>query len=219
MRAELHTHTLMSDGELLPIELARRALVKGTKTLAFTDHASLSNLERIISEGRRDADLASEWGMKVLVGVEITHVPVRRIDEVVSQARRLGAEIVVIHGETISEPVEKGTNMVAVMNPEVDILAHPGFITLEEAQHARDNGVVLEITSRGSHCKTNGHVARMAQQAGAHMVVNSDTHSPNDLIDLATAMQIALAAGLTREEADHALVDTPRMIVKRRCRT
>jgi histidinol phosphatase-like PHP family hydrolase len=219
MRAELHTHTLMSDGELLPIELARRALVKGTKTLAFTDHASLSNLERIISEGRRDADLATEWGMKVLVGVEITHVPVRRIDEVVSQARRLGAEIVVIHGETISEPVEKGTNLAAVMNPEVDILAHPGFITLEEAQHARDNGVVLEITSRGSHCKTNGHVARMAQQAGAHMVVNSDTHSPNDLIDLATATQIALAAGLTREEADRALVDTPRMIVKRRCRT
>jgi len=219
MRAELHTHTLMSDGELLPIELARRALVKGTKTLAFTDHASLSNLERIISEGRRDADLATEWGMKVLVGVEITHVPVRRIDEVVSQARRLGAEIVVIHGETISEPVEKGTNLAAVMNPEVDILAHPGFITLEEAQHARDNGVVLEITSRGSHCKTNGHVARMAQQAGAHMVVDSDTHSPNDLIDLATATQIALAAGLTREEADRALVDTPRMIVKRRCRT
>lgn len=217
MRSELHTHTLISDGELLPIELARRALMKGTKTLAFTDHASLSNLERVISEGRRDAELAAEWGMKVLCGVEITHVPARRIDEVVSKARKLGAEIVVIHGETISEPVEKGTNLAAVLNPEVDILAHPGFITLEEAQMARDNGVVLEITSRGSHCKTNGHVARMAQQAGAHMVVDSDAHSPGDLIDLATALQIALAAGLTREEADRALIDTPKSIVKRRC--
>jgi predicted metal-dependent phosphoesterase TrpH len=27
MRIDLHTHTLMSDGELLPIELARRAVV------------------------------------------------------------------------------------------------------------------------------------------------------------------------------------------------
>ena len=218
MRAELHTHTLLSDGELLPIELARRALVKGTKTLAFTDHASLSNIGRVIDEGRRDAELATEWGMKVLCGVEITHVPAGRIDEVVAKARKLGAEIVVVHGETISEPVEKGTNMAAVMNPEVDILAHPGFITLEEAQHARDNGVALEITSRGSHCKTNGHVARMAQQAGAHMIVNSDTHAPGDLIDLATALQIALAAGLTREEADRALVETPHAIVKRRGR-
>ncbi len=218
MRAELHTHTLLSDGELLPIELARRALVKGTKTLAFTDHASLSNMERVIHETRKDAELAADWGMTVLCGVEITHVPVRRIDEVVSRARMLGAEIVVVHGETISEPVEKGTNLAAVKNPDVDILAHPGFITLEEAQLARDNGVVLEITSRGSHCKTNGHVARMAQQAGARMVVNTDAHAPGDLMDLATAMRIALAAGLTREEADRALIETPHDIVKRRGR-
>jgi histidinol phosphatase-like PHP family hydrolase len=218
MRVELHTHTLLSDGELLPIELARRALVRGTRTLAFTDHVSLSNLERVIDEGRRDAELAGEWGMQVLCGVEITHVPARRIDEVVSRARRLGAEIVVVHGETISEPVEKGTNLAAVMNPEVDILAHPGFITLEEAQLARDNGVALEITSRGSHSRTNGHVARMAQQAGAHLVVNTDAHSAEDLIDLATALQVALGAGLTREEADRALSETPRAMVKRRCR-
>ncbi|HUT27489.1 MAG TPA: histidinol phosphate phosphatase domain-containing protein [Methanomassiliicoccales archaeon] len=218
MRAELHTHTLLSDGELLPIELARRALVKGTKTLAFTDHASLSNMERIIQEARRDAELAADWGMKVLCGVEITHVPARRIDDVVLRARKLGAEIVVIHGETISEPVERGTNLAAVKNPDVDILAHPGFITLEEAQLARDNGVVLEITSRGSHCKTNGHVARMAQQAGARMVVNTDAHAPGDLMDLATAMQIALAAGLSQQEADRALIETPQEIVKRRGR-
>ena len=101
MRAELHTHTLLSDGELLPIELARRAVVKGTKYLAFTDHVSLSNLERVVAEGRRDAELAEEWGMKVLAGVEVTHVPVRRIDEVVLKARRLGAELVVVHGETL----------------------------------------------------------------------------------------------------------------------
>lgn len=218
MRVDLHTHTLLSDGELLPIELARRALVKGTKHLAFTDHVSLSNMERVIAEGRRDAELAEEWGMKVLTGVEITHVPARRIDEVVSKARRLGAELVVVHGETISEPVERGTNLAAVSNPEVDILAHPGLITLEEAQMARDNGVALEITSRGSHCKTNGHVALMAQQAGALVVVNTDAHAPGDLIDLDTATRIALGAGLTREQTDRALIETPKAIVKRRWR-
>lgn len=216
MRAELHTHTLLSDGELLPIELARRAVDKGTKTLAFTDHVSLSNMERVIDEARRDAELAAEWGMTVLTGVEITHVPARRIDEVVAKARRLGAEIIIVHGETISEPVEKGTNLVAVKNPDVDILAHPGFITLEEAELAKENGVALEITSRGSHCKTNGHVARMAQRAGARMVVNTDAHGPGDLIDMATAARIAQAAGLTKEEADRALIGTPQDIVRRR---
>jgi putative hydrolase len=218
MRFDLHTHTLLSDGELLPIEMARRAVVKGIDILAFTDHVSLSNLGRVIEEGRRDAELAGQWGMKVLCGVEITHVPARRIDDVVCQARHLGAEIIVVHGETISEPVEKGTNLAAVMNPEVDILAHPGFITLEEAQLARDNGVALELTSRGSHCQTNGHVARMAQQSGAHLVVNTDAHSPGDLIDQATALQVALGAGLSREEAGRALNDVPQDMVRRRCR-
>jgi len=164
MRVDLHTHTILSDGELLPIELARRAFVKGHKAIAFTDHASLSTMDRVIDEARRDAELAEVWGIQCLTGVEITHVPASKIDMVVARARKLGAEIIVIHGETISEPVEKGTNLASVKNPEIDILAHPGFITEEEVQLAKDNGVYLEITSRASHCKTNGHVAALAKE-------------------------------------------------------
>ncbi|OPY32418.1 MAG: hypothetical protein A4E32_00999 [Methanomassiliicoccales archaeon PtaU1.Bin124] len=216
MRADLHTHTILSDGELLPIELARRAFVKGHKALAFTDHASLSTMDRIIDEARKDAELAEVWGIQVLTGVEITHVPASKIDMVVARARKLGAEIVVIHGETISEPVEKGTNLASVSNPEVDILAHPGFITEEEVELAKRNGVYLEITSRASHCKTNGHVAALAKKVGAKMVVNSDTHAPGDLIDTATALTIAQAAGLTKSEAETAVLVNPYDIIKRR---
>jgi putative hydrolase len=215
MRIDLHSHTLLSDGELIPIELARRAVVKGHKALAITDHASLSNLDRLITEVRRDVDLAAEWGLDLIVGVEITHVPAKRIDQVVKEARRKGAELIVIHGETVSEPVEKGTNFAAVSNPEVDILAHPGFITMEEAELAKRNDVVLEITSRRSHNPTNGHVAKMALEAGARMVVNTDTHSPSDLIDIETALMIARAAGLPEKEARRAVYDVPQEIVRR----
>ena len=45
MRIDLHMHTLCSDGELLPIELARRAKIMGHEAIAFTDHVDLSNLE------------------------------------------------------------------------------------------------------------------------------------------------------------------------------
>ena len=215
MRIDLHCHTLLSDGELLPIELARRAVVKGHTAIAITDHASLSNLDRLINEARIDAELAREWNIEVLVGVEITHVPVRRIDQVVAEARRKGAQIIVIHGETINEPVEKGTNLVAVSNPDVDILAHPGFITMEEVELAKKNDVVLEITSRGSHSSTNGHVAKLALQAGAKMVVNTDAHAPSDLIDYETAINVALAAGLPRGDAVKAVKDTPSQMLKK----
>jgi putative hydrolase len=207
MRVELHSHTLLSDGELIPIELARRAVVKGHQALAITDHASLSNLDRLLTEAKRDVPLAKVWGLELLVGVEITHVPAKKLDLVVKEAKKRGAQVIVVHGETISEPVEPGTNRAAVNNP--------GFITLEEVEAAKKNGVVLEITSRRAHNSTNGHVARLAQQVGARMVVNTDTHGPNDLIDVETAFKVALAAGLSKEEADKAVNQTPQEILKR----
>ena len=48
--------------------------------------------------------------------------------------------LVVVHGESIIEPVEKGTNIAALQCPYVDILAHPGLITLEEAKMAAARG-------------------------------------------------------------------------------
>jgi len=215
MRIDLHTHTLLSDGELLPIELARRALAKGHKGIAFTDHVSLSTIKRVIKEISKDCELAKEWDIEAILGVEITHVPVSKIDMVVAEARRLGAELVVVHGETISEPVEKGTNRAAVNNPDVDVLAHPGFITLEEVQAAKDNGVVLEITSRAAHSATNGHVARLAREAGARMVVNSDAHAPEDLLSEDEAIIRALAAGLSKAEAERAVRKTPLEVMRR----
>ena len=88
-----------------------------------------------------DCRLAAEyWGIKALVGVELTHVPAGAIGTLARRARTYGAEIVVVHGETIVEPVEAGTNRAAVNCPEVDILAHPGLITPEEAAAAKKNG-------------------------------------------------------------------------------
>ena len=141
--------------------------------------------------------------------MEITHVPPRKIAEVAKQARRFGAKWVVVHGETVTEPVMPGTNKASVENPDIDILAHPGFITLEEAQTAKDNDVILEITGRMGHNITNGHVYKMAHEVGAKMVIDSDTHAPENLMDEAAALTVALGAGLTKEEADKALHVTP----------
>ncbi len=215
MRIDLHTHSFMSDGHLLPIELARRAMAKGHEAIAITDHVSLSNVERVLREVGQDCQLAAEWDIDVILGVEITHVPVRKIDAVVKKARKLGAEFIVVHGETISEPVEKGTNRAAVTNPEVNLLAHPGFITVEDAQAAADNGVILEITSRPAHSMTNGHVARMALKVDAKMVVNTDTHSPSDLLDDEGAFHCAMGAGLDKEEAEAAVRVVPRDVIRR----
>jgi histidinol phosphatase-like PHP family hydrolase len=104
--------------------------------------------------------------------------------------------IVVAHGETLVEPVHPGTNRAAI-EARVDILAHPGLITKEEAELASKNGVHLEITARKGHSLSNGHVAWRAGEAGAKLVIDTDTHEPGDLITDEFARNILLGAGLS----------------------
>lgn len=207
-RADLHTHTVYSDGELIPAELVRRAMVKGHDLIAITDHVDMTNVEWVVTNMVKAIDLCEDY-IKVIPGVEITHVPPRQIDKVAKMARKYGAEWIVVHGETVTEPVMPGTNRASVENPEIDILAHPGFITLEEAQLAKDNDVILEVTGRAGHNITNGHVVNMAREAGAMMVIDSDTHQPENLMSEEEAIVVALGAGLTKAEADKALHVTP----------
>jgi histidinol phosphatase-like PHP family hydrolase len=197
---DLHTHTLFSDGELIPSELARRAAVKGYTVIGMTDHGDLSNMDLIIPRlVRVSSSLTREWGIKVIPGIEVTHVPPADYVEAVEEARRLGAMIVLAHGETIVEPVAEGTNLAAI-NAGIDVLAHPGLITDEETLLAVEKGVMLEITSRKGHSLTNGHVAAMAKKHGAKLVINNDAHAPGDLISCELAEKIIRGAGLTKDD-------------------
>jgi len=197
---DLHTHSLLSDGELLPSELIRRAMVKGYQALAITDHVDLSNIDWVISRLVKDCNaLKKSFQIEVLPGAEITHVPPESIPSMAEEARKLGAKIVVVHGETIVEPVAPQTNLQALQSP-IDILAHPGLITREEVMLAKKSGIMLEITARKGHSLTNGHVAKLALEVGAGMVLNTDGHSPDDLISDEQARKIALGAGLTEDD-------------------
>lgn len=214
-RCDFHTHTLFSDGELLPMELIRRAAAADHRAIAITDHASYSNMEEVIKSAARDCKKADVWGIEAIPGIELTHVPVRYIDDAVRKARKLGAEIIVIHGETLVEPVEKGTNHEAVSNPEVDILAHPGLMSMDELELATKNEVYLEVSCRRGHSLANGHVACLARGTKARLVVNTDAHSPEDLSTMASATTVARGAGMTPEEVRAALVDNPERLLKK----
>ncbi len=205
---DLHTHTIFSDGELIPSELVRRAEIMGYRAIGITDHVDFTNVEHVLSSVGKVKYLEDVLDMRILTGVEITHVPPEKIGKLATLARRLGADIIVVHGETPVEPVWPGTNR-AALEIGAEILAHPGFITIEEAEMARDRGVCLEITSRRGHNITNGHVARLAMEAGATMVVDTDTHSPDDLIDSRRAVEIARGAGIPEEIAKRMIEDHP----------
>lgn len=197
---DLHTHSIFSDGELIPAELAQRAYHAGYKTIAITDHADHSNYDFILPRLIKVCLKITEKGhIIVLPGIELTHVDPRDIAELATEVRKLGAKIVIVHGETLVEPVPAGTNKAAVQ-ADIDILAHPGLITEEEVRLAAARDIHLEITTRSGHSLSNGHVVKIARQYKAKLVLDNDAHAPGDFVGREMATRIARGAGLTKEE-------------------
>jgi len=213
---DFHTHTTLSDGALLPMELIRRCIVSGYSALGIADHTSASTMGRVIREVKRDCELAERfWGFTVLPGVELTHVPAASIDELAAEARNIGAAFVVVHGQSPVEPVEAGTNLAAVSCPDVDILAHPGELTEDEARLAAEHGVFIELTAKEGHSLGNGRVARVALAAGAKLLVNSDAHVPGQILTEEFAGRVARLAGLEGRELHQTLVTNPEELLAR----
>ncbi|MHB1293612.1 MAG: histidinol phosphate phosphatase domain-containing protein [Anaerolineae bacterium] len=215
-RIELHCHSFLSDGTLLPSELLRRVSVMDHEAVAITDHVDASNMAQVITSLQRVLyEQPEDFGTRLLVGVELTHVGPDSICRLATKAKALGAEWVVVHGETPVEPVAPGTNRAAVECEAVDLLAHPGFLTLEEAKLAAARGCLVEITARKGHSLTNGHVTRMCTQAGALMVVDTDSHEPDDFISLSFAQRVAAGAGLDPRQVSEATITNPQAVLAR----
>jgi histidinol phosphatase-like PHP family hydrolase len=202
---DLHTHSILSDGEMLPTELVRRMAVLGYTTVAITDHVDASNTTSVVTTLLDVKESAQLFGVRLLCGVEITHVPPAQIAGLARQAKTAGADIVVVHGESPVEPVAPGTNTAACASRDVDVLAHPGLITLEDARLAAKTGVALELTSRGGHNRTNGHVALVARETACQLVIDSDAHAPHDLLDERAKILVGRGAGLPEGEVTRIL--------------
>jgi histidinol phosphatase-like PHP family hydrolase len=226
---DFHTHTVFSDGGMIPAGLMQRALVRGCLGLAITDHVDSSNLEwafenllKFVEElgqewqtgivpggaattaplNTLDSDqLAKNWHLPLIPGVELTSVPPRKIETLAQKARSLGAKWIVVHGETIMEPVAPGTNRAAI-EAGVDLLSHPGLITAEDAARAAELGVHLEITTHKGHGMANGWVAQRARESGAKLLLNTDCHISAEILDTKQRRAIAFGAGMTAKEVD-----------------
>jgi putative hydrolase len=213
---DFHTHTTMSDGDLSPLEMVHRAVVNGYAAIALTDHAGLADCEHILKALVAACETGQRhWPITAIPGIELTHVPPAAIAEAAQWAKAHGARLVVVHGETIVEPVPPGTNHAAVECRDVDLLAHPGFLTEKDARLARQNGVFIEISGRKGNALTNGYVAAVGRKAGVRFLVSSDAHYPEDMLSREFARAIALGAGLSESEAETALSKNPLLMLDR----
>lgn len=199
----LHAHTFLSDGQLLPSEVAVRYQDKGYKVIAITDHADYSNIKQA---SKAIVEFCRRWpknsGIKILPGIELTHLPPEQFKPLAALARKEGIKIIIAHGETPVEPVAKDTNRLALL-ADIDILAHPGLISDEDTRLAKERGIFLEVTSRRGHSETNAYVIKQARKFGAKLILNNDSHAPEDIISPGELIKVGLDSGLTRAEIDN----------------
>ena len=190
---------------------------KGYCLIAITDHADYSNIKQV---AKSIVEFTQRWpknsNIKVLPGVELTHLPPEQFKPMAALARKAGIKIIIAHGETPVEPVAKNTNHFALL-ADIDILAHPGLISDEDTQLAKKRGIFLEITSRKGHQQTNAHVIKQARKFGAKLILNHDSHTPEDIITPAELRQVGLDFGLTQDEIDKIYTDVKVLLTKKAC--
>lgn len=212
----LHAHTLFSDGALLPSEIVRRAEAKGYKAFALTDHVDSSNIDFVLPRIVKVCKALNRfWAIRAIPGVEITHAPVQEIKSLVKFARKNGAKIILVHGETVSEPVLKGTNRAGI-EAGCDILAHPGTISMEDVRLAKTRGVALELTTRKNHSVTNKRVFKMAKSVGAKLVLNTDAHDESDVATYPQAVRVLKGIGMSKADIEE-VFENSRDLAERAC--
>jgi putative hydrolase len=214
-RFDFHAHTYLTDGSASATDMWTAGDRLGHRVMAITDHVAMEDPGPLLDRLRAERKAFEDGPMLTLVGVEISMVPPRHIDAVARGARRAGAEIVIVHGETLVEPVPPGTNRAAIESREVDLLAHPGLLVAADAELAHAHGTVLELSGRSGHSISNGHVARVALEAGAPIVVDSDAHRTGDLLAYERAEMVARGAGLAEIPLTGALATAPEALVRR----
>jgi len=211
----LHCHSLLSDGALLPSEVAVRYQALGYKAIAITDHADYSNITFVI---KSILDFTQHWPksakIKVFPGVELTHLPLEHFQPLAKYARKEGLKIIIGHGETLVEPVIKGTNR-AALEADIDILAHPGLIIDSDVKLAKKKNIFLEVTSRKGHDQTNTHVVGQALKFGARLILNTDSHQPEDIIEPAQLIEIGRKSGLNKKEIDGIYAEVGKFLKRR----
>jgi histidinol phosphatase-like PHP family hydrolase len=216
-RIDLHIHTFHSDGVMLPSEVISKAVQMNYQAIALTDHADDSNLEELIYNFKTLLKMTPPEKLEVLIGVELSYIYPEELESLAQKARELGAQIVLVHGDSPIEPFCNEINQATVELPAglVDVIAHPGFITEEQARLAREKDIYLELTSRKGHSLANGHIAKIAQNASAKMIVNSDAHTGNDLITQEFAEIVARGAGLSEEQIIEVVETFPLELVEK----
>jgi DNA polymerase (family 10) len=216
IRGELHCHTVTSDGRNTVEEMAAAARERGYEYIAITDHSAThgfgndvqpDELRRQI-ERIRELDAGTD-GITILAGSEVNVMPDGSLDYEDDLLAELDWVVGSLHSSFRLGEQEQTERMIrAIEHPLVDAIGHPTGRLIERrepypldveavARAAARTGTFLEINGNPDRRDLNELNVRIAVEAGATIVINSDGHGTETLANVVYGVATARRAWIT----------------------
>jgi DNA polymerase (family 10) len=215
IKGDLHCHSEWSDGsETLGIVIAA-AKARGYEYVAITDHSVGRGIARGLSPERLRSQMAriqelerQIGGIRVLTGSEVDIRADGSLDFPDDLLAELDVVVASVHS-AMEQDQERMTARIikAMRNPHVDIIGHlttrllgerdPIQVDVEAVfRAAAETRTALEINAYPKRLDLNDVAARKAHETGVMLAVSTDTHSLDQLTDMAIGVGVARRAWL-----------------------
>ncbi len=171
----LRAIALIADTDHIPVSAEAIRNGNTQEDINASPHiASLLETQKYIHE------LAVYYDMQVIFGIQLRHVPPALLETAVAFYRSFNIPFIGVHGESISDIVEKGTNFSAI-RAKADILFNAGLIDEKCVELAKENNVFLEVSTHPKHAYANAHLAKLADKHGAKLALGSKARSLHEI--------------------------------------
>ncbi|HET8673658.1 MAG TPA: DNA polymerase/3'-5' exonuclease PolX [Thermoleophilaceae bacterium] len=219
IRGELHCHTTASDGRNSIEEMARAALERGYEYLAVTDHSASHGFgndvqpDELLRQAERIRAVSGSLdGITLLAGSEVNVLPDGSLDYADEVLEELDWVIASLHTSFRMKEQEMTARVIHAMeHPLVDAIGHPTGRKIELREpYALDiekvveaavrTGTFLEINANPDRRDLNEQNARLAAEAGAMLVIDSDAHGVETLANIRYGVASARRGWVTADQ-------------------
>jgi DNA polymerase (family 10) len=216
LRGDLHCHTSWSDGRATVLEMGAAARERGYDYLAICDHSPSVRVvpgvaaDDLRRQGEEIAAANEELApFRILRGVECDVLRDGALDlpdDVLAELDWVTASVHAGQRQPRRELTKRVTE--AMRHPSVRALSHPtgrlinhrppNALDVEETiAIALETGVALEVNGLPDRLDLKGEHVRLAIEAGARIVINTDAHSVAGLANIELALGTARRGGAT----------------------
>jgi len=219
IRADLHMHTVETDGRCTLLEMAEAARARGYEYIAVTEHSrnlafanGLDDKRALAHAARIRAMNEQIEGIEVLAGIEVDILGDGSLDLSAEVLAQLDVVIASVHSRFQQSEVEMTERLVrAVSSPSVSWLGHPtGRLLLRREAYRFDmnavleaaaaNGVAMELNAYPDRLDLCDRHLRQAREHGVKIAINTDSHHTSHLENMKYGVQQARRAWLTKDD-------------------